>query len=73
MWVKETEKGRVPCIQCGESMPVCCDDGQRPISDAVDCDVLEHLDPYCRKCCPNFHPQIWDGKSIAGGTFERGE
>lgn len=60
------------CVKCGEDKPVCCDSGFKELEDGT----YEHDDPYCAGCCPNNvngkpRPQIWDGKSVAGGTYER--
>jgi hypothetical protein len=46
------------CGGCGEMTPVCCD-----TSDG----------PYCSVCCPRrpHKCEIWAGKSVAGGTYER--
>jgi len=32
-----------------------------------------HDDAFCVTCCPckYYKPAVWDGKSVAGGTFER--
>lgn len=59
------------CSVCGESKPICCDngyvdneDGSRTHSDAVCVDCHDH---------PKSGTGIWDGKSVAGGTYERCE
>jgi hypothetical protein len=56
------------CVQCGKDIKdedVCCsyasyDDGT-------------HDDPVCIECHRDVHPKspIWEGKSVAGGTYER--
>lgn len=51
------------CEECGYELPessvCCCDDRDGSI-----------LNGYCKSCCGP-HSKIWDGKSVAGGTFER--
>ena len=58
-------QGTFECVVCGERNEVCCTDGT--FEDG------SHTDPVCRSCCRNHDgPNIWHGKSVAGGTFERG-
>jgi len=55
------------CVDCGYEMPesdLCCGD--------YDADGV--VDGHCIACCAHHHKgQIWDDKSVAGGTFQRGE
>jgi hypothetical protein len=56
------------CIQCGRECTgeVCCDDKN---VDTIFGPVSES--PVCKACC--YHPinARWEGKSVAGGSFER--
>lgn len=54
------------CIICGEIREVCCDTGYS--------DNGIHVDPICEKCCAcEGLKNIWDGKCVAGGVYERRE
>jgi len=59
---------KAKCVSCGQVKEVCCDYGFE-IDEATG--VSTHWEPYCSDCCPNGHKQIWDGKCVAGGTYER--
>jgi len=61
-------EGTNSCVQCSseftEDNPCCCDFGL--FEDG------SHTDGRCKTCCGP-HSNIWDGKTVAGGTFERCE
>ena len=49
------------CVVCGEEKEVCCDFATE--EDGT------HVDPVCVDCCDHPKFQIWDGKSVGGGTY----
>lgn len=57
------------CVKCGKPFtaenPCCCD-------YALNEDGT-HEDGVCRSCCGPHEGAIYDGKSVAGGTFTRCE
>ena len=61
-------EGTNSCVQCGSEFTsdnlCCCDDGT--FEDG------SHEYGRCKSCCGG-HSRIWDGKVVAGGTFERCE
>lgn len=56
------------CGICGRNKPVCCDSGYTEREDGT----REHVGAICVDCC-HHGAAVWDGKSVAGGTYERGE
>lgn len=59
------------CGICGRNKPVCCDEGYYTAEDGA----VVHVGAVCVDCCPSKkgRGRIWDGKSVAGGTYERCE
>lgn len=57
------------CGVCGRNKPVCCDDGYTETETGT----REHVGAVCVDCCNHNDRGIWDGKSVAGGTYQRGE
>lgn len=59
------------CGECGLDRIVCCDSGYVDHADGT----RTHSDPVCVSCCRGNHEgtPVWDGKTVAGGTFERCE
>ncbi len=65
-------EGLAECGVCGRNKPVCCDDGYTENEDGT----TTHVGAVCVDCCNGRVPHkgaIWDGKSVAGGTYERCE
>jgi hypothetical protein len=57
------------CGICGRNKQVCCDSGTIDLEDGG----RVHVGAVCVGCCRGHRGAIWDGKSVAGGTYERGE
>ena len=56
------------CSSCSKRRVICCDSGYMCNGTSSN-----HDDAFCVTCCPckYYKPAVWDGKSVAGGTFER--
>lgn len=73
---KQVSHELAECGECGRNKPVCCDAGYRELLDGT----IEHDDCLCVDCC-GLHGRmgsvgrvaVWDGKCVAGGTYERCE
>jgi len=57
------------CGVCGRNKRVCCDDGYAENEDGT----TTHVGAVCVDCCHGHRGSIWDGKSVAGGTYSRCE
>jgi hypothetical protein len=58
------------CGVCGRNKPVCCDEGYTDNEDGT----RTHVGAVCVDCCDSQKGyKIYDGKSVAGGTYERCE
>ncbi len=57
------------CGVCGRNKRVCCDDGYTDNEDGT----VTHVGAVCVDCCGGHRGAKWDGKSVAGGTYERCE
>ena len=57
------------CGVCGRNKPVCCDEGYEENEDGT----ITHVGAVCCDCCGPHNGHVWDGKSVAGGTYERCE
>jgi len=58
--------GNAKCIVCGNYRPVCCNTATIDLPF-----VTAHIEPVCIDCCDSSPAQIWEGKSVAGGTYSR--
>lgn len=68
--VGESWEDLAECGICGRNKPVCCDEGYSENEDGT----LTHVGAVCVDCCQSSHGRsVWEGKSVAGGTFERCE
>ena len=70
------------CIECNQEFtannPCCCDVATHDSTDLCKPPhppgIVLHEEGVCVRCHKGKHTaRIWDGKAIAGGTFERGE
>jgi len=52
------ENEKIKCISCGKIRRPCCGDDKEGYT--------------CKKCCNHSKIRIWEGKVVAGGTYERG-
>ena len=55
------------CGVCGYNKQVCCDEGYTDNEDGS----TTHVGAVCVDCCTHGTSGVWDGKSVAGGTYER--
>ena len=65
----QTREADKACIKCGRNwadVRCCCSLADNPDGS--------HAEGLCVDCCtPHNASPIWDGKSVAGGTYERCE
>jgi hypothetical protein len=55
------------CGVCGRNKRVCCDEGYTDNEDGT----RTHVGAVCVDCCGPHGNIVWDGKCVAGGTYER--
>lgn len=61
-----TKDDETTCCVCGRDVTegggLCC--------TSASYDDGRHDDPVCRQCCNCGSGTVWDGKSVAGGTYQ---